>query len=186
MSSVGLAGGGTMTIGDIGTIANLLSAIAVLGTLIYLSRQVKQGNLLARAHARERMVQQTNEELYQLANDANLRECFVKQTELSREEQGKLHFFLIAAMRQREWEWFQCRDGVIDDSVAKAYFGIIGLHLGTQRTRHWWSTVGRVGFNPEFVAEVDCFLADRPITTYFEEIICYDSSSASNRGAEAH
>lgn len=67
----------------------------------YLSRQVKQGNLLE-AHARQRMVEQTNEELYTLANDANLRECFVKTTELSREEQGKLHFFLIAAMRQRE------------------------------------------------------------------------------------
>jgi len=62
---------------------------------------VKQGNLLE-AHARQRMVEQTNEELYTLANDANLRECFVKTTELSREEQGKLHFFLIAAMRQRE------------------------------------------------------------------------------------
>jgi len=36
---------------DVGTIANLLSAIAILGTLIYLSRQVKQGNLLAKSHA---------------------------------------------------------------------------------------------------------------------------------------
>lgn len=44
-----------MTLTDLGTIANLLSAIAVLGTLIYLSRQVKQGNLLAKAHARQRM-----------------------------------------------------------------------------------------------------------------------------------
>ena len=167
-----------MTIGDIGTIANLVSAIAVIGTLIYLSRQVKQGNLLARAHARQRMVEQTNEELYHLANDASLRECFVKPTQLSREEQGKLHFFLIAAMRQREWEWFQCRDGVIDESVARAYFGIIALHLGIQRTRHWWSTVGRIGFNPEFVAEVDCFLADRPTSTYFEDVMSFDSASA--------
>ena len=116
-----------MTSSDLGTIANLLSAIAVLATLIYLSRQVKQGNRLAKALARQRMVEQTNEELYTLANDASLRECFVKTTELSRDEQGKMHFFLIAAMRQREWEWFQHRDGVIVESVAKAYFGIIAL-----------------------------------------------------------
>ena len=164
-----------MTLSDLGTIANLLSAIAVLGTLLYLSRQVKQGNLLAKAHARQRMVEQTNEELYTFANDADLRECFVKTTELSREEQGKLHFFLIAAMRQREWEWFQHRDGVIEESVAKSYFGIIALHLGIPRTRFWWHTIGRVGFNPEFVAEVDRFLADQPPTTYFDDMMSFDT-----------
>jgi hypothetical protein len=162
-----------MTLGDLGTIANLLSAVAVLGTLIYLSRQVKQGNLLAKAHARQRMVEQTNEELYVLANDAELRECFLKTGELSREEQGKLHFFLIAAMRQREWEWFQHRDGVIDETVAKAYFAIIALHLGIPRTRYWWRTVGRIGFNPDFVAEVDRFIADQPLATYFEDMACF-------------
>ena len=160
---------------DVGTIANLLSAIAVLGTLIYLSRQVKQGNLLAKAQARQRMVEQTNEELYTLTNDANLRECFVKPSELSREEQGKLHFFLIAAMRQREWEWFQHRDGVIEERVAKAYFGIIALHLGIPRTRHWWASIGRIGFDPHFVAEVDQFIADQAATTYFEDIMSFDT-----------
>jgi hypothetical protein len=164
-----------MTLSDIGTIANLLSAVAVLGTLIYLSRQVKQGNLLAKAHARQRMVEQTNEELYVLANDSELRECFVKATELSREEQGKLHFFLIAAMRQREWEWFQHRDGIIEETVAKAYFGIIALHLGVARTRHWWSTIGRIGFNPNFVADVDVFITDRPTTSYFEDLMSFDT-----------
>lgn len=161
---------------ELGTVANLLSAVAVLGTLIYLSRQVKQGNLLAKAHARQRMVEQTNEELYVLANDPNLRECFLKATELSREEQGKLHFFLIAAMRQREWEWFQHRDGVIDEAVAKAYFGIIALHLGIPRTRYWWRTIGRVGFNADFVAEVDRFIADQPPTTYFEDMTRFDTT----------
>jgi len=164
-----------MTLSDVGTIANLLSAITVLGTLIYLSRQVKQGNLLAKAHARQRMVEQTNDELYALANDPNLRECFVKPTELSREDQSKLHFFLIAAMRQREWEWFQHRDGIIEESVARAYFGIIALHLGIARTRYWWSTIGRIGFNPDFVADVDAFIADRPTTTYFEDMMSFDT-----------
>ena len=164
-----------MTFSDVGTIANLLSAIAVLGTLIYLSRQLRQGNLLAKAHARQRMVEQTNEELYVLANDANLRECFVKPTELSSDEQGKLHFFLIAAMRQREWEWFQHRDGKIEEDVAKAYFGIVALHLGTARTRHWWSTIGRIGFNPDFVADVDALIAGRSTITYFEDIMSFDT-----------
>ena len=52
-----------MSLADLASIANILSAIAVLGTLVYLSRQVRQGNLMARAQARERMVEQANEEL---------------------------------------------------------------------------------------------------------------------------
>jgi len=164
-----------MSLSDLGIIANLLSAIAVLGTLLYLSRQVKQANLLAKSHARQRMVEQTNEELYALANDEKLRECFVNTAELSPEAQGKLHFFLIAAMRQREWEWFQHRDGVIEESVAKSYFGIIALHLGIPRTRYWWRTIGRIGFNPDFIAEVDKFIAGQPPITYFEDTMSFDT-----------
>lgn len=163
-----------MSINDLGSIANMLSAVTVMVTLIFLSRQVRQGNMLARSSARQRMVEQTNEELYQWKNDANLRDCFVK-AELSREEHGKLHYFLLAAMRQREWEWFQYRDRVIKKDVYHAYHEVIGLHLGIPPTRRWWATVGRIGFNPTFVAEVDALLAGRPPITYFEDLMTFDS-----------
>jgi hypothetical protein len=51
---------------------------------------------------------------------------------------------------------------------------VIALHLGIERTRRWWRTVGRVGFNAAFVADVDALLAKHPITTYFEEIRKFD------------
>ena len=166
-----------MTISDLGSIASILSAVAVLGTLVYLARQVKQGNMLARAQARQRMVEQTNEELYQWMNNPDLRDCFTKAGPLTREEHGKLHYFLIAAMRQREWEWFQFRDGVISEEVYRAYHEVIGLHLGIERTRAWWRTVGRIGFNPEFVTVVDALLAGRPPITYFEDILAFDTTT---------
>jgi hypothetical protein len=37
-----------MTLNDISSVANLLAALGVLITLIYLSRQVRQGNMLAK------------------------------------------------------------------------------------------------------------------------------------------
>lgn len=162
-----------MSLSDLGSIANLLSAIAVLATLIYLAQQVRQGNLLAKAQARQRMVEQTNEELYQWMSDPALRDCFVKE-ELTPEEQAKMHYFLLAAMRQREWEWFQFQDGVIDLEVYRAYHEVVALHLGIPRTRRWWATVGRIGFDAHFVAEVDAFLASRRTVTYFEDIMRFD------------
>lgn len=165
------------TISDLGSIANLLAAIGVLVTLIYLSRQVRQGNLFARSQARQRMVEQAHEELYRWGKDPQLRNCFVKKGTLSEEEHEIVHYFLLAAMRQREWEWFQYKDGVISKDVYEAYHEVIGLHLGTPRTRNWWRTVGRIGFNPAFVGVVDSFLAQREVTSYFEEIRRYDRSA---------
>ena len=136
-----------MTLGDIGSIANLFAAIGVLVTLVYLSRQVRQGNLLARAQARQRMVEQTCD-------------------------------FLLAAMRQREWEWLQFKDGVIKRDVYAAYHEVIALHLGIPRTSRWWQTVGRIRFDSGFVADVDSFLAGRPTTDYFTKIGCFDRETS--------
>ncbi len=80
-------------------------------------------------------------------------------------------------MRQREWEWHQYKDGLIDRNVYGAYHEVIVFHLGAARTRNWWMTVGRLGFNPEFVAEVDALLENRPLTyDYFEKIRNFDAT----------
>lgn len=165
-----------MTLSDLASIGNIVAAIAVVVSLIYLSRQVRQSNLLAKSAVRQRMVEQTHEELYQLMNDAELREAWRRSTSLSGEMQSKLSFFLAAAMRQREWEWFQYKDKIIDRDVYRAYHEVIAFHLGAPRTRKWWATVGRLGFNPGFVAEVDELLENRPLTDdYFERIRTFDS-----------
>jgi hypothetical protein len=164
-----------LTLDEISSIANLLAAIGVLITLIYLARQVRQGNLLAKFQVRQHMVQQAQAELYQWSRDPGLRNSFVTTEPLSTSELEVMHYFLIAAMRQREWEWFQFKDGVIKKDVYEAYHGVIALHLGIDRSRRWWSTVGRVGFNPSFIADVDAFLAKTPTTTYFEDIWKFDT-----------
>jgi hypothetical protein len=172
-----------MSLTDISSIANLLAAIGVLITLIYLARQVRQANLLQRFQVRQHMAQQAQSELYRWASDPSLRNSFVTTEPLSAAEQEVIHYFLLAAMRQREWEWFQYKDGVIKKDVYEAYHGVIALHLGIERTRRWWRSVGRVGFNPDFVAEVDALLAKRPTTSYFEEIRKFDDTARPAPGA---
>ena len=166
-----------MSLNDISSLANLLAALGVLITLIYLARQVRQANLLQRFQVRQHMAQQAQSELYRWASDPSLRDSFVKPDPLSPSEQEVVHYFLLAAMRQREWEWFQFKDGVIKQDVYEAYHGVIALHLGIERTRRWWRTVGRVGFNSDFVADVDALLAKRPTTTYFVDIRSFDAAA---------
>ena len=119
-----------MTLNDISSIANLLAAIGVLITLIYLSRQVRQGNMLTKFQTRQRMIEQAQQELYHWGSAPSLRASFVKKEPLSAIEQEEVHYFLLAAMRQREWEWFQFSDRVIGKDIYQAYHGVIALHLG--------------------------------------------------------
>ena len=107
----------SLSIEDVGAVANLLAAVGVLLTLIYLARQVRQGNLFARAQARQRMAEQAHNELYEWKHDPVLRACFVRQEALTPDEQELMHYFLLAAMRAREWEWFQYMDGVVSKDV---------------------------------------------------------------------
>ena len=147
-----------MELSDFASVANIIAALAVVVSLLYLSRQVQLANLLARSAVRQRMVEQTHEELHVLVNNPDLREAGRRGAKLDAEAQSKLSFFLAAAMRQREWEWFQYRDGVINHEVYCAYHEVIAFHLGAPRTRRWWTKVGRLGFNPEFVEVVDALL----------------------------
>lgn len=163
-----------MSLSQLSAIAEIVSAVAVVVTLIYLSRQVRQGNLLARAQTRQWMIEQAHTELYRWMDDPVLHASIVKPGPLTADEQCKLHYFLIAAMRQREWEWFQGRDKVVSEDVKNSNLAVLGLHLGTERTRNWWRKVGHVGFHPEFVAEVNAYLEGWPTHTYFEDVLTYE------------
>ena len=79
-----------MTLSDLASIGNIVAAIAVVMSLVYLSRQVGQANLIAKSNVRQRMVEQTHEELYQLVNDPELREAWRRSVTLSGETQSKI------------------------------------------------------------------------------------------------
>jgi hypothetical protein len=144
-----------------------LAAIAVFITLVYLARQVKQGNVLARYQARQAMMEQDLATLQLQIENVGIPLVFTNEN-ASREDLMKLHLFLTRILRQREWEWFQYRDGIIDEGVYKTYHEVIAIFLATPVTQNWWNTIGRMGMNPGFVEDVDALLSDRGHTEYWE------------------
>jgi hypothetical protein len=165
-----------MSIQDLGSIGELVAALAVLITLVYLSLQVRQGNLLAKSQARQRMVEHAQSELYTQMNDPSVTYAVIKEGALTEEEQAKLSLFLTAFMRQREWEWFQYQDGVIDKDVYRAYHDVIGIFLSSKRTRKWWNSLGRFAFNQSFVEDVDNLLDNTEPNSYLSDIRKWDDA----------
>jgi hypothetical protein len=160
----------------VGAVAQILGDAVVAVTLIYLAAQVRQGNRVAQSQARQRMIEQAERELYAQMTDPSISYASVKDGPLSEDEQAKLSLFLVAFMRQREWEWFQRHDGVIGEEVYKAYHQVIAIHLGTPRGRKWWKALGRFAFNAEFVAAVDELLATNAGSTYLRDMRTWDNS----------
>jgi hypothetical protein len=82
---------------------------------------------------------------------------------LSPEENVKLHFWLTALMRSREFVWLQHRAGIIDEVQWSQELLILSRFVAGKVPRLWWETVGRESFAREFVAFVDEHLRDPAI-----------------------
>lgn len=160
----------------ISTISQIIGVIVVIITLVYLAAQVRQGNVFAKLQARQRMIEQQDNEIYTQLADPSITYASVKAGPLRGDEQARLSLFLIAFLRQREWEWFQFKDGIIDESAYMSYHEVIAIHLGTVRARKWWSALGRQAFNPGFVVVVDQLLARTELSSYLHDMRTWDDA----------
>jgi hypothetical protein len=121
------------------------------------------------------MIEQQESELYTQLSDPSITYASVREGPLTEDEQARLSLFLIAFLRQREWEWFQYQDGVLDEAAYRSYREVIPIHLGTERARKWWRVLGRHAFDSDFVAQVDELLAGAETSTYLRDMRTWDS-----------
>ena len=118
-------------------------------------------------------MQVVQSELYKIMDNPQLITAMADEP-ANDEERSKLAVWLIAGMRQREFDWMQYRDGSIDEATYQSYVGVIRILLGTEATRKWWKTVGSTAFNPDFVVEVDGLLDNAPYTEFFRKTLSWE------------
>jgi len=160
-----------MSIQELATLAELIAAIAVVISLLYLAAQVRQSNQLARGQTREQMINQASSEVYKgFIDNPGIIRCLYKSEALSEEEWIRLSGWILAAMRQREYEYFQMKNGHIEKESWEAYRGLITIHLGSDRTRKWWEEWGHVPFDRGFCAMVSELLDEHANPQYFEDL----------------
>ena len=161
-----------MSIEKLVAIAELVAAIAVVVSLLYLAAQVRQSNQLARAQTRERMTNQAGDEVYKgFIDEPEIVQSLYKADALTETEWIRLSGWLLAAMRQREYEFFQMKSGNIEKEVWMAYRGLITIHLGSDRTRKWWDTWGKVPFDRGFCDMVSELLDEQAKPHYFDDLL---------------
>ncbi len=144
----------------IGAVGEIIGAIAVVASLVYVGIQVHQSNILSRSQTRQSIMHLVQQELYKLIDDPTILMLLTK-ADISIEEKIKLNAWISSNMRQREYEWFARNDGTIDENTFNTYKALIPIVLGTERSRRWWK-LARPAFYPGFAAFVDDLLGESP------------------------
>ena len=101
----------------VGAFGEILGAIAVLVTLVYLAAQIRQSNELSRFNAAKELVNQFNDLNRLIATDTSLRQVLMKTGELSGEELEQVYAY--AMMYCNVWisAQFAYDNGQIDESI---------------------------------------------------------------------
>ena len=163
-----------MNMTDVATWGQLISSAAVLVTLIYLSIQTKQTAILLRSESRQSMLDADLQILSRYTERPTILSDHFSEGEISMESKIRLWSFLMAFMRTREHHWFQYQNGVLDHEAWTAYQTAILFELGTERTRTWWTTMGRQYYAPAFVETVDALIAEQQSShDWYEQLLAW-------------
>ncbi len=150
-----------MTLEQYGYLAEIIGVIIVVVTLLYLSVQVRQGAHLMRSESRQALTNNQREVLFSYLDNMDLFDKMADPQKLSQADQRRFSVIWMANMRNREHEWFQYKDGILDEPTWLSYREIIRLTLSSKRHRTWWNKMKLV-FDSEFVEIVDRFIGETP------------------------
>lgn len=154
-----------MTLQDWAAIAEMVSAVGVVATLVYLAVQVRHGresldaNTRAlRAQAISDVTRNVHEQMSMLQQGQDVAATlmdFASKDSLGPREALLIDAFLTSMFVARQNEFFQWRQGLLDESVFKSLHHTIFTVLASPNGQHWWDHEGRSLLAPEFVEFVN-------------------------------
>ena len=122
---------------------------------------MRQGANLMRSESRQALVNNTREQLLAILDNVDLFDKMAGEEKLSPADQLRFSAVWLMNLRNREHEWFQYKDGILDEATWLSYREIIRLTLSSKRHRTWWNKM-KVVFDSEFVEIVDRFIGETP------------------------
>ena len=145
----------------------LIANVAVVGGIIFLGIELHQNNELLRSESRQALVMNDVASLAANFQNADVFAKMVSTGDLSTEDQLRLSFMYAIDLRNREFEYFQYSNGLLDEQTWLAYRHVILINHSTGIGRKWWDEIGRGIVDAEFAKLVDELLVDaEPDDTY--------------------
>jgi hypothetical protein len=142
----------------LGAIANLLAAIGVIATLIYLSIQIRQNTKAVRSSSVQNLVQSLSTTAQAVVENESMIPLLLKAntgaSTLSEEERTRLHFWFIMTFRRFEGVYFQRDLGFVDAAVIEGFERSHIAVFASKSAQEWWANSKEI-FNSGFVSYVE-------------------------------
>lgn len=147
-------------------IAELLAALGVIVSLVYLAGQVRGSLNQARQAAIQSLVNQMNNVWTRIAGDRSYADIWVRGSggvaNLEDEADGvRFSAFLLSIFRPYEELFYYHNDGVVDDWTWESIASQCHALMGTPGFLDWWS-MRRSWFSVSFQEHIDTTLKDLP------------------------
>lgn len=153
-----------MTLDQIGILAEIISFVAVVASLLYVAIQLKQNTAALNSQSRQAVLECSQAELFQRVEFPEIDIATAKEGIPSPEEQVKISVYMMAPFRAREFSWLQYQNGAIDEAQWNTEKIVISVVLSPRRTQTWWEKISKYNYNPDFVSYVDSHILDHPST----------------------
>ena len=154
-----------MTLQDAAALADTLGGIAVLVTLIYLARQIRQSAQIERAAGQRDLLNQLREWVELTMNDPGLFAVLKRGTErwesLAPAEQEQFHAWALSLLLLAEQALYMRGDGFINEGSFRGIEQAALSVVATPGGRSWWSFVQRL-LGDDIARHVEGALAARP------------------------
>ncbi len=157
----------------VGAIAELLGAIGVIASLVYLATQIRQ--------SRNQMVENTRalqagtyQDLQRKIDDAfnrlivdpenrrSIRLGMSDQGQLDEDDAFVFQFWIVSVLHAYEDGLYQRRVGLIHEERWRVQLSALSAALRNPGVAQWWNSEAYRGFSPEFVALVEEILGEEP------------------------
>jgi hypothetical protein len=154
-----------MTLPTIVELTNCISNLAVVASLIFLIRQVRQGSRNQRATMRHGRVQQL-QMIYQQASHGDFVNILTRglagDVTLDRADCNRFVWFMAAVFNMFENMFDQHRDGIIDKATFSSATHALQSQLALPGARAAWMTI-RDRYQKGYVDHVDRLMSATPI-----------------------
>jgi hypothetical protein len=145
-----------------GAIGEIVGALAVVISVLYLAFQIRQNTQTVQG-ATIQGITETAQRENRWSSD--LAGVFVKAIEspdsMSSLEAFQMGEWLTAAMMARQNEYLQYQRGLLDQEMWDASIGVVRSIMSIDFARIWWQSWDTSVYNPAFVSVVDEILSDK-------------------------
>jgi len=142
---------------DLGNLGDFLGGVAVIATLVYLARQIRENTRSTRLAAMQSTMLAAQDLLKLPVQDPDVGRVFrvglMTPDELTEDEFHRFRYFLLALLRVHEDMFVQHKSGVIDDETWHARAANLGTLLAMPGGRRVWETHN--AYRPDFQAWLD-------------------------------